>query len=368
MKRILVLMVLSLLLLVWAANTCFAWSLEDTKFKGDLRLRYDYGYREITGKDDLQRHRFRGRLRFGLETKVHEKVKVGFRIVGGDTDPRTTNSTYANWFATGDARIDQAYASIMATEDLKFLFGKFPKPFMLLDDLMWDGDIMFQGVSGLWSPSTDGSFSGFFNAGSFVLDEDKSSSKDPYMYYLQPGIGFDAGGNASVKASFIYYGFEHVKGMEPSEDFSSDSNTLDDDGRLVYDYDSYGANLVFKYGPGVSDKAAYLFTLVGDYIYNPDPKDSGYLFAVKFGNSKVANSSTWVLHYNYRNLERDAVMDVFPDSDSYGGKTAISGHEFIAQYAVVKNVIFGIDYYNDQRTEGDKDPQNLLQFDCVFKF
>ena len=40
---------------------------------------------------------------FGLETKVHDKVKVGLRVSSGDTDPRSTNSTYANFFSTKDA-------------------------------------------------------------------------------------------------------------------------------------------------------------------------------------------------------------------------------------------------------------------------
>ncbi len=46
----------------------------------------------------------------------------------------------------------------------------------------------------------------------------------------------------------------------------------------------------------------------------------------------------------------------------------MAGHEIIAQYGIVKNVYAGLDYYNARRIEGEREPQNLLQVDCGFKF
>jgi hypothetical protein len=61
-------------------------------------------------------------------------------------------------------------------------------------------------------------------------------------------------------------------------------------------------------------------------------------------------------------------MDVFPDSDFYGGSTGVRGHEFIFQYAVAKSIVLGLDYYRAEKIEDDKDPLDTLQLDCVFKF
>ena len=72
--------------------------------------------------------------------------------------------------------------------------------------------------------------------------------------------------------------------------------------------------------------------------------------------------------YNYRELEKDAWIDAFPDSDFEGGKTDSKGHEFIVDYAIVENVNFGIDYYSTVKKSDTKKTNNVLQLDLVVKF
>jgi hypothetical protein len=59
---------------------------------------------------------------------------------------------------------------------------------------------------------------------------------------------------------------------------------------------------------------------------------------------------------------------MFPDSDFYGGRTGVRGHEIVLAYAVAKNVSFGLDYYLADVIEGDENQQRLLQADLVVKF
>ena len=112
------------------------------------------------------------------------------------------------------------------------------------------------------------------------------------------------------------------------------------------------------------------FTLFGNYINNPDPSDNnqGYLIGLKFGDKKVKKKGQWQVKYMYRRLEKDAWLDTFPDSDFYGGKTGVKGHEVIFDYALKKNVVLGLDYYYTQNIDGAKRPENLLQVDMKLKF
>lgn len=351
---------------VFLASSCFAFSLEDTKFKGDLRLRYQYDHVELADSS-AQRHRARGRLRFGFETKVHQQVSIGLRLASGQTDNRSTNQTYANFFTTTEVRLDRAYATWAASDALEFLFGKYSKAFLIGDDLIWDSDINFEGASALWEREPRRFLGGIANVGFFLLDEDKTGSRDRYMFYFQPGLSFSNSGSFSGTLGIAYYGFEHVKGMEPDDDLSAGSNTRID-GRLVYDYDSWNPSLVMTYATGGSNAPGLMITLLGDYIYNLDSEDSGFLVGVKAGHPSAGQKASWRMYYNFRRLERDAFLDMFPDSDFYGGATNVRGHEFLFQYAVAENVIMGLDYYLAEKIEGDKDPLNTFQFDCEFKF
>jgi hypothetical protein len=346
-------------------SNVYAFSPENTKFKGDLRLRYQYEYTEKI-EEALQRHRGRFRLRFGFATMMRDDLELGARLATGDTDPRSTNQTTTSYFSSKEIRLDKAYVFWSATQHLKLMFGKYAGAFLIVDDMLWDSDITFEGGSIAWKRPVGGGTSPFLNCGSFVLDEDKATGKDPHMYYAQPGLTYDSDGFA-VDTGIAFYIFEHLKGSSPDDDISSGTNTLVD-GKLKYDYDSVNPAAILIFHPGGTDGLLPAVKLMGDYIYNFDSKDSGYRVGLSLGHLKVKEAGSWQIYYNYRHLERDAFPDVFPDSDFYGGATNVAGHEIIAQYGIVKNVYAGLDYYNARRIEGEREPQNLLQVDCGFKF
>lgn len=71
--------------------------------------------------------------------------------------------------------------------------------------------------------------------------------------------------------------------------------------------------------------------------------------------------------YIDRHLEKDAWIDIFPDSDAYSGHTDVKGHELAFTYGVGKNVTLGIDYYYMERIKGTG-RRHLLQVDWKLKF
>jgi hypothetical protein len=232
--------------------------------------------------------------------------------------------------------------------------------------MLWDGDITFEGGSLAWKGPQGGGASPLLNAGVFVLDEDKTSGNDPQMYCIQPGLAYESG-RFGLEAGIAFYLFENLKGSSPDEDISSGTNTRVD-GALKYDYDSINPVAVVTYSPGGSGKARHALKIKGDYVYNTDSKDRGYMLGLAFGSTKVKEAGTWQIGYSYRRLERDAFPDVFPDSDFYGGATDVAGHEVSASLGVARNVYVALDYYNTRRIEDEDQPQNLLQVDCGFKF
>ena len=77
----------------------------------------------------------------------------------------------------------------------------------------------------------------------------------------------------------------------------------------------------------------------------------------------------WQLGYNYRDLQADAVVGAFTDSDFIGGGTGGQGHLFSFAYQVAKNVQAGVTYFLDtiDQTGPDLD-YSRVQGDLVLKF
>ena len=71
--------------------------------------------------------------------------------------------------------------------------------------------------------------------------------------------------------------------------------------------------------------------------------------------------------YEYRDIEKDAVVGVFSDSDFVGGGTDGKGHKFSVGYAVAKNATLSGTYFMTEKdVDGDgnrDDDYDRLQLD-----
>ena len=350
-----------------------AMSLDRTKFKGDLRLRYQFDRSKVEADADSDpRHRERIRFRFGFMTETGDRLSVTMRLASGSDDPRSTNQTLEDLFSTKAIHLDEAYFAWEPVVGLTVKGGKFGKPIRLLDDLLWDSDLTFEGQAARLDLPLGGDNAVLINGGAFILDELKSEGSDPHLFIVQPGVevrledGFEAG------VFLAYYGFAHVKGADLEYSAGGNSReatpgSLADTG-LKYDYDSINPTISIARTWGTDKDREYCAGFVGDMVYNPDSKDTGYLLGFTIRRSSVKRTGAWELHYNWRRLEADAFPDVFPDSDFYGGATNVSGHEVILNHAIGAGAVLGVDYYRAKRIEGDGDAHDLLQLDLVVKF
>jgi hypothetical protein len=343
---------------------------EKIKFKGDLRLRRQYQEADPENGESQSRERYRYRLRLGAEGEVTDSVKVGLGFASGGDDPRSTNETLDDTFETKDIRLDYAFAEWEATEWATVVGGKFGRKDYLWNttDLLWDGDINPEGVS--VHLHRDNSFgTAYANVGHWILDEFSTVSDDPTLTYAQIGHKFESGDFFGNVAG-TYYSFDNYQDASGSAlgEHSGGGNTVVG-GMFMYDYDSIG----FSAEVGVQDvimpgKIAAVF---GDYIKNDEgDEDTGYAVGIKFGDKKVKEAHSWQLKLIHADLEGDAFPDIFPDSDRLGGGTGLTSNELVFEYAVAKNIILALDYYDtEQDREGeDDDEEKILQTDISFKF
>lgn len=346
---------------------------QDMKLKGDLRVRYQGEHRDSTNA----RHRGRVRFRLGLETSVNEKVKVAAGLATGSGDSRSTNQTFLNNNEKPDVRLDYAYAQYNPGDWLSLAGGIIPRPFWNPKDLIFDTDINFQGTGANFKKKFNDNWEVFFNTGFFILEEDLQDTIDPYMYAGQSGFTYKPTADIALKLAGAYYAFDNIKDNNRFAQHSANTNTyVPGTTRYAYDYDAYGSGAEFALSNPLGLSWIPQFALFGEYIKNPnaDEHDEGFLAGAMIGDKKIAGPGQWQASYNYRRLERNAVLDIFPDSDFYGGATHVQGHETTLSYGLGKNVSVDFDYYHSAPIGGEEvdtreaTAEDLVQADLNVRF
>ncbi|MEA3489513.1 MAG: putative porin [Candidatus Omnitrophota bacterium] len=399
------------------ASTAPSWT-QKIKLKGDVRFRTQTDWGKGNNTDNGTRidpaHfrlRQRVRARIGLEGKVNDQVAAGVLFVTGGRDPRSTNETLDDNFATQDVRFDQYYIKWMPEVpqeigDATVWFGKFKNPFNKTE-LLWDSDINPQGTAFQYMSKTfelgDVPTNIYANVGWLLIDEERRTDYgDPSLWAYQGGIKADVikDWDATINCSATFWDFDHIQhnSQYNQGDVVSGSNTNtylvgQHNRQWRHDYDL--VDFVIRYD------AKYLFDwhfghgVYTDLIWNADAgtRDFGWMIGAYIGDKKPKKPGQWKLWFNWRYLEQDAVPDFLPDSDFYGfvrdnnnpngytpgspraGGTNGQGINFGLQYAIFKNTLLCAEYYysypisvNAGQPNGYKEPWQLLQLDIKTKF
>jgi hypothetical protein len=343
------------------SQAALKWA-EKIKFKGDLRLRRQYENFDPENGSDQSRERYRYRLRLGAIADIHDDIEVGLGFASGSDDPRSTNETFDDNFSTKDARIDYAYAQWKAAEWATIIGGKFKRKEYLWapTDLLWDGAIKPEGISvNLQNKNNLGTT--FGNVGWWYVDELSSDSNDPALYYGQVGQKYKSG-DFFANVAAAYYKFDDFANVTDDGSGGGNSINIDDN------EDAWGLSVETGLNNSIFGKKA---RLLGEYVESgADDEESGYAVGFKLGDSKVKERGTWQIKYIYADLEENAFPNIFPDSDRFGGDTGMTAHEIEFQYAIAKNIIAVLDYYDAEQDKPgeDDDEQQILQTDIIFKF
>ena len=349
-----------------------AWAAK-TEFKGDVRVRQETV--KIDGESDgKNKDRQRIRARLGAYTEINPQVNTGIRIAtGGGDDARSTNQDLDNYFDKKQLWLDQAYIDYhpTAVKDLHLIGGKMPQPWVSMGDVIWDSDINPEGLAATYKHNLGNSGVEMFgSAGYYTLKDNVDGEgvqfrNDLSLYAGQLGARFAPTDSLKVTLGGSVYSYNNDKDSKcPTTGTKTTPCALAVNGNSTDEFRLYE-------GFGQVDIAnlPLPLSLYGQYVHNAatdSDQDNAWLVGFK---SKL---NAFSLDYNYRDIQRNAVVGAFTDSDFANGTTGSRGHKVKVGYEIDKNFGVGVTYFltkADYATSTQKDAKaNTLQLDLEAKF
>jgi hypothetical protein len=339
------------------------WS-DKLTLKGDVRFRYETI--DDSGATET-RDRARIRARLGAYATVNDEVDAAIALASGNDDPTSSNQTLDEGFSSKEINLDLAYIDLHPEliGGNNIILGKMKMPFIAVNDLMWDTDVNPEGAGLNIELSVDDNIKLLVNGGGFWVEE-RSSADDTMLYGAQAAaeIKSDA---LKILGGASYFTYDNIEGYAPifdSEDGFGNSVNEDEEGALTYatgfDIIELFAKIGFDLGLPVE--------LAGNYVMNQDADDddTGYMLGLKLG--KLKKTGSFEFGYSYRELEADAVLGIFADSDAWGGGTDGDSHKLCAGYQVAENVSAHLTYFISTQGLDNGDDYDRLQADVIVKF
>ncbi|MFF7708635.1 putative porin [Pseudomonas sp. NPDC007930] len=326
-----------------------AWAAK-TQVKGDVRFRQemvnvdDPAASNVDGDRTADRQRIRARV--GFYSQINPEVDTGIRIAtGSSNDRRSTNENLDTAFAKKSLWLDMGYIDWhpAALPNLHLIGGKMAQPWVSMGDVIWDSDINPEGVAATYKLPLGGGTELFGSTGYYTLKDNIDSDgyqfkHDLSMYTAQGGAKFALGDQVGVTVGASYYGFRN-----DDNDEANATRILAVNGNTATEFKLYEG-----FGQVDLKMLPVPLSLYGQYVKNADAStdgDQAWLAGIK---SKLGAFS---VDYNYRDVQRNAVVGAFTDSDFANGYTASRGHKIKLGYDISKNFGLGVTYFLAQ-TDG----------------
>jgi len=354
--------------------------LENLKFYGDLRLRYqgdfsDWGSTSDSERKDRNRARFR--LRVGAEkTWLEDQLEVGFRIATGESsDPTSTNQSMTGNFSKKDVWLDLAYARYApkAVKGFSITGGKMKNPW-LMNEIFMDSDINPEGFWAEYKAPPIGPVEPFVGAGHFVLMERAGTSSpahDTIMYGYQAGLAWKAAKDVKYTFATYYQDYDHF------DDSGALARGNDSPLTRVPDFGVIGLTNKLDFKAGKLPMSVFF-----DWARNCREADStskyeddknAYFAGIKIGENK--KKGDWSAKYIYAILGANSLPGTFTDADF--GFANRRGHVLRGEYNILDNLTAGVTLFltepifSPTTTSGSsafEDKTTTVQVDLVWKF
>ncbi|MBP8911724.1 MAG: putative porin [Phycisphaerae bacterium] len=352
--------------LKWASK--LTWS-------GDLRYRCEYI--DDDGADSEHRHRNRIRARLGLGVKINDEWNLGFRIATGNGevsgDPVSTNQTLDEAFSKKPFWLDQAYFGYHPQwfKGFNVLGGKMENPFYRVgkNELIWDSDLTPEGVALTYGLSLCETTTLNWAAGGFWVNEE-SSGGDTSLWGIQAHLKHQFSKPTYLLGGAGWYDYGNIQGEESlAAEWNENTGAFFGNTKagtvFALDYDLF--ELFAEFGTELAKLPVAVF---GNYVQNTVARDEDTGWLVGLQVNKAKDPGSWQFEWDYRDLERDAVVGQFTSSDFIGGGAGGEGHRFAFGYVLAKNVATNFTYYRNEfdrpGIEGEK--YDRFQFDVAVKF
>jgi hypothetical protein len=335
------------------------------KFAGDFR------YRQQVVKEEGEAGRLmaRVRARMRVTAALSENMDVIFGLGSGpsDADPATRNQTLSQAFSAKPVWLDLACFDWHPSgfEGFSVIGGKMPLPFFNMDEseLVWDEDVTPEGLSARYG-AVKGRTGLFGNAGYFFVQERKDSP-DASMIAMQGGCSAGLVKNLlSFQSAIGYYNYYATRGHATFFDSKTGfGNSTDENGDYLSDF-----NELEWLGELEARFSGFPVSFFGHAVKNTAAKslNAGWMAGCRLGECNELFS--WSLAWQYRKLEKDAVIGAFAESDFAGGGTDNRGHEVKLSVQAGKGTRVSLaGYWNYRNLEKERDYRRI-QADLLIKF
>ena len=340
-----------------SAKTLPASLFEGVKLKADLRYRHE----SIDEAGLPRRDRNRIRARIGLSGDVTETVDIGFQLATGGSSPISGNQSLDTGFSRKSIGLDLAYFNWKLSDQLKLTGGKMKNPFNRVggNGLLWDSDLNPEGLAlTIGTGSLTASVAGLWV-------EERSGGSDSMLLGGQVAYAAALNPDTKLKMGAGYFDYLKVQGQTPFFNGAGAGNLLDVNGNYPTDFNQL--ELFAELSTRVGDQPLAVFF---DYVNNTEAAafDTGWAIGGKYG--KASGPGTWEVGYIYQDLEANAVVATFADSDFGGGGTDGTGHIFKGAYALNDKMKLNLTYFLNERgaDAGNKRDYDRLQADISFKY
>jgi polyhydroxyalkanoate synthesis regulator phasin len=315
------------------------------------------------------RNRLVGRVRAGFIAELGNAFNLDVRLASGNLrTPVSTNQTLGSYGGRWQVNVDKAAViwnpiNDRRTREFDLRVGRFANPFVGVNEMVWDNDLTFEGVSATYAMDLFGNDKArmerglFLTLGAFPLQEVELSSDDKWLFGGQLGTEFTFGPQTRLRFAGGYFAYDNVTGVRNSFDstvfdftapaFVQKGNTVfdirndNDNGTRLFalagEYEMANASLWLDMGFGETH-----VMVGGEYVKNlgwetedvfartgsvVDERTEGYEFGVTVGRPSLSALWHWRASMSYRYVERDAVFDAFTDSDFHLGGTDAKGYQ-----------------------------------------
>ncbi|WP_434674422.1 putative porin [Pseudomonas sp. R1-15] len=261
----------------WAQPNTFPDWVSRISFDGDIRLRDESRYYSGTNSNQIvdfarlndrgpydvnpnsssnlppllntredRENLFRLRARLGMKAVIAPEWTAGIRIgTGSDNNPVSTTQTLGGGFGKKDIWLDQGYLTWKPSDELTLTGGRIANPFYSTD-LLYSGDLNFDGVAAIFNRKLSQDFGLFGTVGAFPVEytndtstsngTDKEESDNKWLYGAQLGANWAINDGNRVKGALAYYRFDDIEGQRssPCEPWAGDPGCDSDGSRVAF--------------------------------------------------------------------------------------------------------------------------------------
>jgi hypothetical protein len=385
--------------------------LENLKFHGDMRLRYEARVRswnDDDGDSHKNRNRARYRLRFGFtKTWWDKQLEVGFRLATGSGDSNSANVNFGNQYADKPISVDLMYAKYKPkwAKGLDIVGGKMKNPIGSKTSMSWDGDINPEGFYVKYTAPFCGPVTPYTAFGYWIWQLDDTVTKaiggnnspvDVTYWTYELGMDWDIMDNLAWGVYGTYYGnvrhwdADHAGSDGPYGNWVDRYNNPRADFGIIELTTQFKWKMAFMPEPFQKAKAWFSWvhnckdTYQSEYASVPntfEDDNNAYNVGLKIGDNRKKGDIS--VGFEYRWIGLTALPDIsgfgWPDSDfaTSEGNTNVKGWIIGAKYNIDDFLTLGgklivaepisSDLPYDSNRQ-DEDSSCLVQLDLIWKF